>query len=1005
VKTVSTSIHSLVPFGARRLALAAALLLTGVGSACAQALPPDEALKRFKVADGFKVQLFASEPMVRQPVTMTFDDRGRMWVIQYLQYPAPAGLEPLEVDRYLRTRYDRVPEPPPRGPRGADKITILEDTDGDGRADKSTDFVTGLNLASALAIGDGGVYVGQAPYLLFYPDRNHDDVPDGDPQVLLEGFGLEDAHAVINSLQWGPDGWLYGAQGSTVTADVRGVGFQQGLWRYHPRTKRFELFSEGGGNTWGLDFDRHGNAIAGTNWGDVLCLHQVQGAYYVKGFTKHGPLHNPYTYGYFDHVKHRGHAGGHVTCGGIVYQADAYPDSFRGAYVAANLLSNAVYWSALEPLGSTFQSRYLGTLLSTDDVWFRPIDCLCGPDGSVFVADWYDQRANHVIPEDTWDRSNGRVWKIVYRGSKPAGRIDLAARTSDELVDLLSNANAWHVREARRLLAERRDGAALARLEKLLARTDDEHLALEALWTLHAGGGWSDALAIRLLDHASPDVRAWSVRFIGDDCRNLTAACRERLLALAAAEPSPTVRSQLACTCKRLAGRDALPIVARLLCRGEDASDTHIPLLLWWAIESKALSDRQQVLDLLASSEAWQLPLVRTVVVERLARRYLAERSDAGYASCSQLLSMAPGREEVRLLIAAMDQDFAGRVLDAVPGPLERPLAKLWDEDRADVTLTRFALRMGSRAAYKSALARAADRDEPQAVRLPLIAAVGQTARPDALARLIPLLDESSASAQPIHMAALGALDRFSDDTVADELLARYAAFNPDLRAKAITLLCGRKAWSVKLVEAIARGKIDAKELSTDQIRQMLAHGDEQLAEAIEARWGKIRPATPGEKQAYVPVLGHLLSAGSGDLASGHQLFTKHCATCHTLHGEGNKIGPDLTSADRKNRDALLINILDPSGTIRPEFVSQTAVLNDGRVLTGLVTESTAQQITLVDAKNQKVTVSRDEIEQIKPSAVSLMPERLLETLAPQELRDLFRYLQSDAPTTTSAGS
>jgi putative membrane-bound dehydrogenase-like protein len=1002
---VSTSIDSPLLFGARRLALAAALLLTAARIAGSQALPPDEALKRFKVADGFEVQLFASEPMVRQPVTMTFDDRGRMWVIQYLQYPAPAGLKPVEVDRYLRTRYDRVTEPPPRGPRGADKITILEDTDGDGRADKSTDFASGLNLASALAIGDGGVYVGQAPYLLFYPDRNRDDVPDGDPQVLLEGFGLEDAHAVINSLQWGPDGWLYGAQGSTVTADVRGVGFQQGLWRYHPRTKRFELFSEGGGNTWGLDFDRHGNAIAGTNWGEVLCLHQVQGAYYVKGFTKHGPLHNPYTYGYFDHVKHRGHAGGHVTCGGIVYQADAYPESFRGAYIAANLLSNEVYWSALEPLGSTFQTRYLGTLLSTHDVWFRPIDCLCGPDGSVFVADWYDQRANHVIPEDTWDRSNGRVWKIVYRGSKPAGRIDLAARTSDELVDLLSSANAWHAREACRLLAERRDGAALARLEKLVAQATDEHLALEALWTLYASGGWSDALAIRLLDHASPDVRAWSVRFIGDDCRSLTAACRERLLALVADEPNSTVRSQLACTCKRLSGRDALPIVARLLRRNEDATDANIPLLLWWAIENKALSDRQQVLDLLAASEAWQLPLVRNTVVERLARRYLAERSEAGYASCAQLLSMAPGREEIRLLVAAMDQDFAGRVLDAVPGPLERPLARLWDEGHGDVTLTRFALRMGSRAAYESALARAADRDEPQAVRLPLIAAVGQTARRDALARLIPLLDESSASAQPIRMAALGALEHFSDDTVADEVLARYAAFNLELRAKAGTLLCGRKAWSVKLVEAVAGGKIDAKEMSTDQIRQMLAHGDEQLKAAIEARWGKIRAATPGEKQAYVPVLGRLLSAGSGDLASGHKLFTKHCATCHTLHGEGNKIGPDLTSADRKNRDALLINILDPSGTIRPEFVSQTAVLNDGRVLTGLVTESTAQQITLVDAKNQKMIVSREELEEIKPSAVSLMPERLLETLAPQELRDLFRYLQSDAPTTTSAGS
>ncbi len=392
----------------------------------AQALSPQEALQRFKVAEGFDVQLFASEPEVRQPLTMTFDDRGRMWVIQYLQYPAPSGLKPVTVDRYLRTKYDRVPEPPPKGPRGADRITILEDTDGDGRVDHAKDFVGGLNLASALALGDGGVYVGAAPYLLFYPDRDGDDVPDGDPQVLLTGFGMEDAHAVVNSLQWGPDGWLYGAQGSTVTADVRGIGFQQGIWRYHPPTKRFELFSEGGGNTWGLDFDRHGGAIAGTNWGDAVCLHQVQGAYYIKGFSKHGPLHNPYTYGYFEHCRHTGPSGGHVTCGGIVYQATAFPETFRNAYIGPNLLSNAIYWSRLEPAGSTYGTRYVGTLLSTDDVWFRPIDCITGPDGSIYVADWYDQRANHVIPEDTWDRTNGRIWKIVAHGTEPTGKLALA---------------------------------------------------------------------------------------------------------------------------------------------------------------------------------------------------------------------------------------------------------------------------------------------------------------------------------------------------------------------------------------------------------------------------------------------------------------------------------------------------------------------------------------------------------------------------------------------------
>ena len=986
--------------------LAVALVANFANFAAAQALSPAEALKRFKVADGFEVQLFASEPMVRQPVTMTFDARGRMWVIQYLQYPTPAGLMPVEVDRYLRTKYDRVPEPPPRGPRGADKITILEDTDGDGRADKAKDFVGGLNLATALAIGDGGVYVGQAPYLLFYPDRDGDDVPDGDPQVLLSGFGMEDAHAVVNSLQFGPDGWLYGAQGSTVTADVRGIGFQQGIWRYHPRTRRFELFSEGGGNTWGLDFDRHGNAIAGTNYGERVCLHQVQGGYYVKGFSKHGPLHNPYTYGYFEHAAHQGHAGGHVTCGGIVYQGGAYPREFENTYLGANLLSNAIYRSAIESDGSTFKTRYLDTLLSTDDIWFRPIDCLTGPDGSVFVADWYDQRANHVIPEDTWDRSNGRIWKIVWREKPPAanGSFDLAKRSSGELVALLAHSNAWWRREARRILSERRDPAVLGRLQKMIERAGEEPLALEALWALYVSDGWNDTLALELLDHPSADVRTWTVRLIGDDRRELPPEIRARFLKLADEEPSVSVRSQLAATSKRLIGADAVPLVARLWRRAEDTRDPHIPLLLWWAIEDKAISDRSAILALLAEKETWRRPLVREMIVERLARRYLAERSEIGYGDCAALLSMAPTQEAALALVAAMEGDFSGRPLEQVPAPLAAALARLWQQGGSDPTLTRFALRLGSREAYARALARLADRSEPPTMRLPFISAVGQAGRDDALSSLLPLLNEPQPQTDTIGTATLAALEHFSHDVVAREVVARYAGFSPPLRSRAVALLCSRGSWSHQLVEAVTAGKIDPVDVPIDRIRQMLAHHDEELARAIETRWGKIRPATPGEKQAYVPVMGRMLNEGPGELANGQKLFVKHCATCHTLFGEGNKVGPDLTSADRRSRDALLINILDPSGTIRPEYVSQTALLTDGRVLTGLVSESGSGQLTFVDAKNQKVTVARNEIEEIKPADQSLMPERLLETLTPQEVRDLFRYLQSDAPPAVTGG-
>src|SRR4051812_11062760 len=451
------------------------------------------------VADGLEARLFASEPMIRQPVAIEFDDRGRLWVIQYLQYPNPSGLKRAEVDRYSRTVYDQVPEPPPRGPRGADRLTILEDTDGDGQADRSRDFLAGLNLASGLAFGYGGVFILQSPYLLSYPDRDRDDRPDGDPEVLLSGFGMEDAHSVANSLTWGPDGWLYGLQGSTVTARVRGIEFQQGVWRYHPRTKRFELFCEGGGNMWGLDFDPHGRLFASTNVGGFVMLHGVQGGYYWKSFGKHGPLHNPYTYGYFDHVRHDGLHGGHVAAGGLFYEADAWPAGWRGRYVAADLLGHAVRGHEVTPLGSTFRARQAADVLRANDHWFAPCDLTLGPDGALYVADWHDRRTAHPDPDADWDRSNGRIYRIAPPKAALAKVPDLAALGNDKLIAMRSHPNTWYRRRARRLLGERHVKDGLDRLRDE-ASTGRGSVALEALWILHGCRAIEPGLAGRLLD-------------------------------------------------------------------------------------------------------------------------------------------------------------------------------------------------------------------------------------------------------------------------------------------------------------------------------------------------------------------------------------------------------------------------------------------------------------------------------------------------------------------------
>jgi putative membrane-bound dehydrogenase-like protein len=966
----------------------------------AQGFSPEDSVRRMKVADGFRVRLIAAEPVIRQPLSLEFDDRGRLWVIQYLQYPTPAGLKPVKVDQYLRTTYDRVPAPPPHGPKGADRITILEDPDANGRFRKAKDFVTGLNLASGMVVGHGGIYVTQPPYLLFYPDRNGDDVPDGDPEVLLTGFGLQDAHALANSLQWGPDGWLYGAQGSTVTAHIRGLEFQQGIWRYHPITKEFELFAEGGGNTWGLDFDRHGNLIAGTNWGDKTCLHQVQGGYYIKGFGKHGPLHNPHTYGYFDHVPYTGFRGGHVTCGGIVYQGGTYPDSFRDCYIAANPLANAVYWHVFERQGSSFRSHFGGELLLGNDTWFRPIDCLTGPDGAVYIADWYDKRINHVDPVDNWDRSNGRVYRIEPTNPRPlpgprlGNGLALGKLSSHELVGLLDHPNDWYVHTARRLLAERRDPAVIPELRQMVLDNKGQ-LALEALWALYVSGGFDDALAGKLLGHANEDVRTWTVRLLGD-AKKVSPVIREQLVTLARTETSPVVRNQLACSSKRLPGRDGLPIVRELLKHAEDMTDPQIPLLLWWAIEDKAVSDCDEVIGLLDSAEAWRRPLVHRYIIERLGRRYMDEGNDAGLETCARLLAAAPGRDEADLLVRGMEQALQGRRLAHVPAALAEQLDRLRAQEPNNLTLTRLDVRMGRADAYGRVLRLVADPKVGEGERAGLADLLGQIGRADCVPVLLRVFGE--ARGDGLRGAVLAALQPFRDDRVTDTVLALYPKLSSGLRGRAETLLCSRPASARLFLQAVDAGRVPPKDVPLAQLQQMSRFHDETITRLLAKHWGKIGPATAGEKISRIRSVNLMLTRGHGNPANGRLLFQKNCATCHTLFGEGNKVGPDLTGADRKNREWLITQVVDPSSVIRQEYVAYNVTTTDGRVLTGLLAESTPQSVTLLDAKNQRTVLARDRIDEMTASPVSLMPEKILDPLDDQQICDLFSYLQGDGP-------
>ncbi len=544
------------------------------------AMKPEETAKAMTVPDGFAVQVFAAEPDVHQPIAIQFDDRGRLWVAEMYSYPNWKA-------------------------EGNDRLLVFEDTDGDGRADKRTVFTDKLNCVSGFAVGFGGVWVGSNPHLLFIPDKDGDDRPDGEPQILLDGWGHQDMHELLNSFTWGPDGWLYGTHGIYTQSKVGKPGspdsertaLNAAVWRYHPTRHAFEIFAEGSSNPWGVDFNDWGHAFI------TACViphlyHVIQGARYQRQSGNH---FNPYTYediktiadhrhwGTGNWADSRGGKGDHATSGGghahagaMIYLGDAFPRSYRNVLFMNNIHGNRMNNDLLERKGSGYVGKHGKDFLVSGDEWFRGLSIRSGPDGAVYVSDWYDKYACHQ--QKPQDRTNGRVYRIAPAGTK-VPKVDLAKAKSDELVKLQLHENDWYVRAARRLLQERGpDPAVHAALAKILRENPDETRKLRALWALHATGGLTEAVAMEQLAGPHEHVRAWTVQLAAED-REVSAAMLAKWAAMAKSDASPVVRLYLASALQRLPGESRWPILEGLLSHEEDAGDANLPLLYWYAIE------------------------------------------------------------------------------------------------------------------------------------------------------------------------------------------------------------------------------------------------------------------------------------------------------------------------------------------------------------------------------------------------------------------------------------
>ena len=980
-------------------------------------LEPEASLAAMKTADDLAVDLVLSEPQIGQPLALDFDSRGRLWVVEYRQYPYPQGLTMVSRDKYYRAAYDRMPEPPPRGERGLDRVSIHEDADGDGVLENHKTFVDGLNIVSSVEVMDEGVWVLNPPYLLFYPDRNHDDVPDGDPEVHLEGFGLEDTHSIANSLTWSADGWLYGAQGSTTSSRILVRGrdapavYRDGamIWRYHPGQRRYEVFAEGGGNSFGIEINSAGHLFSGHNGGNTRGFHYHQGAFYQKGTDdKYGPLSNPFAFGF---LLAMGHAESpRFSHDLVIYEGTGLPEAYRGKLFSIDPLQQRVVLADIEPDGSTFRTTDRSFPLETSDLAFRPIDITTGPDGALYIADFCEEFIAHgqhfqgqVAPE------TGRVWRLRARREpvedaasggtldaatkprlSPRREPDLRSLGSQAWLELLEDPDRWMRRTATRLLIERPDLDARPALEAMLEAMDHP-AALEALWVLHAWGGPREDLMRRGLTHARPGVRRWAVRLLGDSRQTPSDDLRALLLEMARQEKDPTVRAQLACSAQRWEASFAL----RLLEAWVSAADTQanvpadpcLPLLAWWALESKA-GHREEVLRWLSQPAVRQQPLVRETLMPRLARRY-ASGPHEDLEAYRQLLTLAVDATAREAMVAAFEEAFAGRSLAEVPESVVRAIQQAGGGSQA------LRIRQGDRPTLEEAVASVWREGVRIEQRVAAVRLLGELA--DERGRR-PLREALASSPHAeVAFEALQVLRSDTRDRVATEALRRWPSWTHEQHGQALRLLATRVNWARSVLFAIEQGSLPREAVPRDVVQQLSLLDNPSIADEVRRLWPDLDQDT-GRAQAETNRVRRALEAGGSDPYTGRELYRAHCAKCHTLYREGGQIGPNLTSYARHQVANLLLQVVNPSLEIREGFETWVAELDDGRVVSGFLADQDPHALVLRTVDGANVRVPRDAVEQLRRDPRSLMPAGLTERLSEQQLRDLFAFLRLSQP-------
>lgn len=959
---------------------------------------PAEAVAAFRPPPGFQVTLFAAEPDVRQPIGVATDAAGRVWVAENYTYAEAPG------------SFDA---------RQRDRIVVLADTNGDGQADQRRVFWDQAVQLTSVEVGLGGVWALCPPQLLFLPDRDRDDKPDGPPQVLLDGFdvGPANRHNFANGLRWGPDGWLYGRNGISHTGHVGAPGTPPeqrvtvgpGMWRYHPLRKKFEVVATGTTNPWGHDWDQHGelffiNTVIGHLW------HVVPGAHFKRMF---GADTNPYVYQLLDQTADHVHwddreawqdvrrgvsqttaqaGGGHAHSGLVIYQGDQWPKEYRHRAYAINLHGRRLNCDHIERHGASYTARHGEDCFFTSDPWFRGIDLVAAPDGGVLLVDWSDVGECHEA--DGVHRSSGRIFHFGY-GQAPAKVPELFTAGAETLLEHLTHPNEWVARQARCALrdhyaAQPNDFAATHQaLRRRFAQDTEPAHQLRFLWALHATDGADQPWLLEQLSHHDEHVRTWIVRLLFEQ-DTLSSAALAQLVRSAQQETSGLVLLHMASSLQRLPVErrgELAKALAALKRTPELAHDRVYPLILWYGVEPWVVADVRGALRLAAEAN---IPLLRQYIARRLTQH--AAANSGVLESLAAALVDTTSAEVLGDLLTGMADAFRGVRRAAAPPSWPRVQAAVATNDQAaQASLRKISVVFGDGPAVDELRSLAQDKSaDPDARRAAIDSLV--TARPDGAPKLL----QSLLGDFDVAEAAIRGLAAFDDAATPGLLVAGVGSMHPTARDAALDTLVARPQFAQALVEAVAGGRLGRDLVSVTQVRQMYSLGNEELAAALQHAWPELRPFS-GDRGAQIAQLKQQL-AGAGlegaRRAAGRALWDKSCAKCHTLFGEGGKIGPDLTGSQRSNLDFLVENVVDPSATLAENFRLTTLALTDGRVIQGVVLTQTPQTWEVQTAA-ERVVIAVADIEQHEPTRLSLMPDGLLDLLSPAETRDLFAYLMS----------